>query len=103
MKNEYSISDLIDLKEIIDVRKGPQESYDFYLQVLDKAKKKLNEMQLDYKFIEDTMKSWLGSFGKVQGNRALSFIFDTDLNKVPLYINDKDLKMFVEWRLKIAK
>lgn len=83
--------------------KGPRSLMIFIYKSWIKPKKKLNEMQLDYKFIEDTMKSWLGSFGKVQGNRALSFIFDTDLNKVPLYINDKDLKMFVEWRLKIAK
>ena len=36
-------------------------------------------------------------------SKIRAFIYTVDFNDVPLYINDPELNLFVQWRLKIGK
>lgn len=103
MKNKYTVSDLHALKGILDNRGVEmEEGFDFYVEVLDKLRNQARESEISQEFIEEIVLNWINGI-RAPYPKVSAFIFVTKLREVPLFLNDNDLKLFVEWRLKIAK
>ena len=103
MKNQYTVSDLYALKEILDnLGVEVEEGFDFYVEVLDKLKNQVRESEISQEFIEEMLLNWIEGINAPYP-KVSAFIFTIKLRNVPLFLNDNDLKLFVEWRLKIAK
>lgn len=81
---------------------GENGSFDFYVDVLDKLRNQAKESEISEELIEEMLLNWLNGISAPYP-KVSAFILYTKLKEVPLFLNDKDLKLFVEWRLKIAK
>jgi hypothetical protein len=104
---KYTIDDLIHLREVL---KGNSPSYAdlsslFLDMVLNKAKKKILDQELTSNDIEELLRVWIMGDSHTRSicGELYHFIFNTELDKVPLYINSEKFKPFVQWRFKIAK
>lgn len=102
MKNQYTVSDLYALKKVVNKHLGDNSAFDFYVDVLDKLKNRVVESEVSQEFIEEVILNWMKGLS-CPYPKVSAFIFVTKLKEVPLFLNDNDLKIFVEWRLKIAK
>lgn len=103
MKNEYSISDCLKLKEILDRSEPLTISLLFYDEVIAKAK----EVTCTRMVTSDDLFNYIIEFFKLvntkKGLKLIDFVFYKKFEEVPLYINDPELITYVKWRLEIAK
>lgn len=103
MENRYTISDLQTLGLVLQGRHPDFDSLTYYLEVMDTLKQSLRENMLEEGVIEKSLKTWLIKKHFKNLPAILNFIFKTEYKKVALAINNEDLKLFIEWRLKISK
>jgi hypothetical protein len=104
MKIEYTIEDCFALYNILKVGEGSFDVDDFYDEVIDKARKTITTRELKEDELEKLIRTWLLMHNGLRGTGTIAdFLFETEFNKVALYINEELLNMFVKWRLKIAK
>mgnify|MGYP001766113761 FL=1 len=103
MENRYTISDLQTLGLVLQGRHPDFDSLTYYLEVMDTLKQSLRENMLEEGVIEKSLKTWLIKKHFKNLPAILKFIFKTEFKKVALAINNEDLKLFIEWRLKISK
>lgn len=103
MENSYTASDLQTLSDILRNGHPKFDFLDFYFQVLKRVQEELMEREMVESFIERCLKDWLIKNKYKNCDNILKLIFKTELKRVPLSINDMDLKWFAEWRLKISK
>lgn len=98
----YTVDDCLVLMNLFD----NSDIFSFYLNVIDRAKKENLNRILKKEEINKFICDWLHCDTvdyKKDGDKIIDFLFKTELNKIPLYINDTNLKMFAEWRLRINK
>jgi hypothetical protein len=100
----YVIGDLIKLHEVLN-EWDQNRSYSYYHKVMLVIKSRLSEEQeIQEDSIVSFLNNWLSvAYSSAFAIKAFKFMFEIELSMVPLYINDKDLKVFVMWRLKIGK
>ena len=103
MEIRYSINDLQVLCNVLRSRHRGFDFLSFYEGGLDKIRNELRERELSERFIEDCLRDWLADNNFKRVGDILNFLYNIELRRVPLYINDHNFKMFAEWRLKIAK
>lgn len=103
MENRYTISDLQTLGLVLQGRHPNFDFLTYHIEVLDTLRQSLRESMLDDGVIEKSLKTWLVKNNFEGFSVILNFIFKTEYKKVALSINNEDLKLFVEWRLKISK
>lgn len=103
MRNKYTVSDLQALSDVLRNGHPKFDFLNFYFQVLKRVQEELMERELVEGFIEQCLRDWLIKNKYKNCGNILILIFKTELKRVPLSINDVDLKWFVERRLKIAK
>lgn len=101
MEIPYTVNDLYVLKSIVQTE--TYSGYRFHIEVLEKIKEELRERELSGYFILDTIRDWVMHHKFSNTKEIISFLFYTKLDKVPLFINDPNLKLFAKWRLKIGK
>ena len=104
MKNKYTIDDCMALRNALrEDPVDPVEFVDFYDQVIRKAKEIVLNRELKDDDIEKLIRAWLTKNHLEEANTIYKFLFEVELKKVALYINNERLKIYVKWRLKIAK
>jgi hypothetical protein len=104
MKIKYTIEDCFVLNILINSREGSFNSLDFYDEVIAKARETIMIRELKENEIEELIRTWIFKRHSLDETYTITeFIFKIEFNKVALFINEEILKIFVEWRLKIAK
>jgi hypothetical protein len=104
MKNRYTIQDCFVLNILLNSSEGLFNSLNFYDEVIAKARETIMFRELRENEIEGLIRTWLlKNHGLDDTVIICKFIFETEFNKVALFINEEKVKIFVEWRLKIAK
>jgi len=98
MKIKYTIEDCFVLNILINSREGSFNSLDFYDEVIAKARETIMIRELKENEIEELIRTWIFKRHSLDETYTI-----TEFNKVALFINEERLKIFVEWRLKIAK
>ena len=88
---------------------GSGDSFDFYKDVIDESRIRTLDKESTCEYIDGLLKKWISkNVLKVnKSNNAIkyifNFVFEVELNDIPLFINDNVLKMYVNWRFKIGK
>ena len=103
METKYTISDLLLLGLVLQGRHPNFDLLIYHLEVMVELRHSLRENMLEEGVIEKRLKTWLVKNQFKGYLNILNFIFKTEYKKVALSINNEDLKLFVEWRLKISK
>jgi len=97
--------DCIILNEVISSVVGSDASIDFYEKVIYLGRVQASREELTEEDVYTFLRKWLTE-NLLKANstkKVIEFVFETELEQTPLYINDKDLEVYVRWRFKIAK
>lgn len=103
MENRYTISDLQTLGLVLQGRHPNFDILSYHIDVMETLRHSLRESMLEEGVIEKSLKTWFIKNNFEGFSVILKFIFKTEFKKVALSINNEDLKLFIEWRLKISK
>jgi len=97
--------DCMILNEVIRTVEGSEASLDFYQKVIDEGRIQTSRKELTEDDVHNFLRRWLSEnlLKASSTKKVITFVFVTEFDQTPLYINDKDLEVYVRWRFKIAK
>jgi hypothetical protein len=103
MKSTYTVDDCAVLHSVLRDIRGAIDAYTFFSEVMSTATQVLYVRELGVGELERLIEGWLYRNFHRKADLMCEFIFQTDLENVALYINNAELKLYVQWRLKINK
>ena len=100
---KITVDDIIVLRNLIQGGSEAWLGVSLCADVIHIAQLKIQVELLSDTELNKLINDWLKEEFKGKYPKIYNFLFNVEYRKVPLYINDKELDLFVKWRLKIAK
>jgi len=100
--NKYSASDCIALYRVW-LKEGDHQ-LNFYEEVVSPIKHLMQNTVPTDREVNTILFSFLKTeYRKDRLESVRNFVFDVPFEDVPLYVNDKNVQVFLKWRLTIGK